>query len=273
MEVPHGVALTTGRPPEFCGNPLPRLGGLLLARCALQHFHLLLENDFDALLDYWEVFKAFVLRELVNTLTYDAVPLLVLNHKLRQMVGLAIGFRDLRTISYQFGEPRRRENRGSVALPPEVTIVISTFVLLLLALPAAAAMNPQSWSEFSGRGYTARIPSELKAEKTYNADFELATFSRSNGELVLSIYAGLHPNFGSEAPKSAAYKKGSIHGKPTQWLTWTTPAGESCAEVLVTLRSSSGFTLSAHSSYCVKSEADRILVDAIINSVQLESSK
>jgi hypothetical protein len=143
------------------------------------------------------------------------------------------------------------------------------FVLLSLAQPAVE----QTWSDFSGRGYTARIPSDVNAKKIHKADFELATFARQNGDPILSIYAGLHPSFGSGAPRNAKYSKGSINGKPTQRLIWRTPEGENCAEVLITLRSSAGFTLSAHSSYCVKSEADRLLAESIINSVRLEGSK
>jgi hypothetical protein len=146
-------------------------------------------------------------------------------------------------------------------------------LLLVMALGTVPKTQNQKLSELSGRGYTLLIPSELKAEKSYKVDFELTRITRFNGNDLLTVYSGLHPDFGSDAPRSAAYSKSSVNGMPAQRLTWTRGDGMVCAEVLVTLRSSALATLSAHFAYCLGSETERSLAESIIKSVMLEGKR
>ena len=69
---------------------------------------------------------------------------------------------------------------------------LAGLISMTLANFVSAGQRPE---EFDGPGYRVLLPSGVTAATDAKVDFDITTFKKSDGTVLLSAYAGLHPDF------------------------------------------------------------------------------
>jgi len=127
------------------------------------------------------------------------------------------------------------------------------------------ADGQQASSEFDGPGYRAQLPNGITGVTEARVDFNITTFTKADGSVLLSAYAGLHPNFSERGSRTDRF-----NGLNAKRLEWSDSEKKKCSEVLVTIRGSRQFAFSVHFWYCLASDADVKLAESIIRSIRAE---
>jgi hypothetical protein len=141
-------------------------------------------------------------------------------------------------------------------------------ILYGVALQAFHSLPLATQVEFGGWGYSVMLPAGVKAEKTAAVDFNITRFTQEGGGALMSLYTGLHPNFGASAPSPARRTRRRINGLQNERLAWRDDEGRQCSEVLITLQQSRNSTFSAHFDYCLASDSDVTAAEFIISSIR-----
>ena len=141
-------------------------------------------------------------------------------------------------------------------------------VLRFIGAIAAVLLSssvPAQPSEFDGPGYRVLLPHGVTGTTEQRVDFDISTFKMADGTVLMSAYAGLHPNFNERGARSER-----INGLNGRRLDWTNSEKQKCAEVLLTIRGSKAITFSVQFWYCLRSDADVLQAEAIIRSIRAE---
>jgi hypothetical protein len=140
--------------------------------------------------------------------------------------------------------------------------------IAVVLLSSSASAQP---SEFDGPGYRLVLPSGVTGKTEAKVDFDISTFKKADGQVLLSAYSGLHPNFGGFASRDARSSEERINRMPARRLVWTNSEKKMCAETLITIRGSVTMSFSVHFWYCAGSEADQKRAEEIIRSIRPEA--
>ena len=125
---------------------------------------------------------------------------------------------------------------------------------------------------YTGEGFLLHYPSELSAsQETPVEDFQIHTLKRDK-EVVLTFYAGNHPNFPSEELRETGEQKTSVHGLAVRSITRILDDGRQDREVLVDLSNVNDWPQYLHFSYSSLSPELVKTADAIIASVEWRKS-
>lgn len=143
---------------------------------------------------------------------------------------------------------------------------VPTFVSGLVAIALATSpLAHQASPEFDGPGYRVLLPAGVTGTTEARVDFDISTFKKPEGSVLLSAYAGLHPNFTERGSRPDRF-----NGLNARRLEWTDSEKKKCSEVLVTIRGSRQSTFSVHFWYCLASDADVKQAESIIRSIRAE---
>ena len=138
-------------------------------------------------------------------------------------------------------------------------------IALAVTCLAQRAHGQQPSTEFDGPGYRVQLPNGTTGVTEARIDFSITTFKKADGNVLLSAYASLHPNFSERGSRTDRF-----NGLNAKRLEWPDSEKKKCSEVLVTIRGSRQFTFSVHFWYCLASEADLKLAESIIRSIRAE---
>jgi hypothetical protein len=135
--------------------------------------------------------------------------------------------------------------------------------MALLVSPPVHAQQPSK--EFDGPGYRVMLANGITGTTEPKVDFEITTFRKNDGTVLLSAYSGLHPNFNERG--SRVDKFNGLHARR---IDWTNSEKQTCAEVLVRIRGTDRFNFSVHFLYCLSADADVKQAESIIRSIRPE---
>jgi hypothetical protein len=138
-------------------------------------------------------------------------------------------------------------------------------VTVAIACMAMPGHGQQASIEFDGPGYRVQLPNSITGVTKPGPDFDVSTFTKVDGSVLLGAYAGLHPNFNERGSRADR-----VNGLNAKRLEWTNSEKQKCAEVLVTIRGSRQLTFSVHFWYCLAADADVKQAESIIRSIRPE---
>ena len=137
--------------------------------------------------------------------------------------------------------------------------------LSVLALSCSSVGN--TFVKYQGTSFSVAVPSTVRVSKSSPVeDFELYQFSEQ-GEKLLEVYVGNHPNFPKSFPPSAVSDQIPINGLQAKIVRWRDQEGNMFCECLVQLGAEAAWPSLLHAKYTALSKDRAIIAERIISSV------
>ena len=119
--------------------------------------------------------------------------------------------------------------------------------------------------EFDGPGYRVQLPEGVTGTTEAKVDFDITTFKKADGSVLLRSHVGLHPDFNEETSRQER-----INGMPARSWMRTDAGKRTCVDVLITMRGSESGGPFVHFWYCLESDVDVRQAESIIRSIRAE---